>query len=239
MDALYGIYRYSTKIAFPSKDYDGKITNVHAYNVTLLIRNASDGKKYLYDVMGIKNDAISADSLLKRETARQARSAAKLKGIISNNSIRQTDQNVNPKTRYQPRDEQISVRELLANVIEDASTSADEMAWLKGYRKDLKELDRKLDAISQNKQIIRELMFKKGRTSEESQRLSKARERLKILNEQVARMDEGLKRDYRIDSVFLTALFECLRMYSMVSANTRVINNQQRHLYQMVQTPSG
>lgn len=88
--------------------------------------------------------------------------------------------------------EQISVRELLANVMEDASTSADEMAWLKGYRKDLKELDRKLDAISQNKQIIRELMFKKGRTSEESQRLSKARERLKILNEQVARMDEGL-----------------------------------------------
>ena len=141
--------------------------------------------------------------------------------------------------RYQQRDEQISIREMLANVIEDASTSADEMAWLKGYRKDLKELDRKLDAISQNKQIIRELMFKKGRTSEESQRLSKARERLKILNEQVMRMDEGLKRDYRIDSVFLTALFECLRMYSMVSANTRVINNQQRHLYQMVQTPSG
>ena len=88
--------------------------------------------------------------------------------------------------------EQISVREMLANVIEDASTSADEMAWLKGYRKDLKELDKKLDAIGQNKQIIRELMFKKGRTSEESQRLSKARERLKILNEQVARMDEGL-----------------------------------------------
>ena len=98
----------------------------------------------------------------------------------------------NADIRYQPRDEQISVREMLANVIEDASTSADEMAWLKGYRKDLKELDRKLDAIGQNKQIIRELMFKKGRTSEESQRLSKARERLKILNEQVARMDEGL-----------------------------------------------
>ena len=234
---------------------DGSLTHRRTDNFVDFVKDdvllASDDKKYsarvvvgvtksgnyvLYDITSMEPTDFSyknADLPPRyiRNNPRQRVSGASTNEIIvpSEDFVKQ----------YQQRDEQISIRELLANVIEDASTSADEMAWLKGYRKDLKELDKKLDAISQNKQIIRELMFKKGRTSEESQRLSKARERLKILNEQVVRMDEGLKRDYRIDSVFLTALFECLRMYSMVSANTRVINNQQRHLYQMVQTPSG
>lgn len=93
-DAKYGIYKYSSKIAFPSKDYDGKITNVSAYDVVLVIRNASDGRKYLYEVEGIKNDAISADSLLKRETARQATSAVKPQGITSANSIAEKGEEV-------------------------------------------------------------------------------------------------------------------------------------------------
>lgn len=46
----------------------------------------------------------------------------------SNNSIRQISQNDNSEMQYQPRDGQISIREILANALENASTSADEIA---------------------------------------------------------------------------------------------------------------
>lgn len=94
--------------------------------------------------------------------------------------------------KYQPRDEQISTREMLANMMDTAANSADEKAWLKGYRAQLREMDHWLDAISQNKKTVRELMFKKGRTAEETTQLNKARERLKILQDKVSRVDEGL-----------------------------------------------
>ena len=53
-DAAYGIYKYDAKVAFPSYDEAGSFTGVQAYDVTLLIRNASNGRKYLYDVQNIK-----------------------------------------------------------------------------------------------------------------------------------------------------------------------------------------
>ena len=68
---------------------------------------------------------------------------------------------VSPETQYQPRDEP-----------KHTPAAGERDTWCvyqrrrdgvaKGLRNDLK----KLDAIGPNKQIIRELMFKKGRTSE-------------------------------------------------------------------------
>ena len=50
-DAKYGMYRYDTTFAFPVKDKSGTF---RAYDAELIVRNASDGKKYLYDIVGIK-----------------------------------------------------------------------------------------------------------------------------------------------------------------------------------------
>lgn len=44
-DAKYGMYRYDSSFAFPVFNSTGDITNVRAYDVQLLVRNASDGKK--------------------------------------------------------------------------------------------------------------------------------------------------------------------------------------------------
>ena len=82
-DAKYGIYRYSTCFAFPVKDNSGVITNVQAYNVELVIRNASDGKKYLYDIVSIKEDLATASDLLKQES-RKGGVAATTRGRSSN-----------------------------------------------------------------------------------------------------------------------------------------------------------
>lgn len=71
-DAKYGFYKYDTNFAFPV--YVGeKLTSVKAYSASLLIRNASDGKKYLYDVINIKKDDAIAVELFEKESRSRKR----------------------------------------------------------------------------------------------------------------------------------------------------------------------
>lgn len=107
--------------------------------------------------------------------------------------------------QYQTREEAISTRFVLADMLEADATNSEEVAWLRGYKGQLNELDMVLDAIEGNRQTVRELMFEektlsdgkkklvmRKRTPDETERLKKAQNRIKILQEQVARMDEGL-----------------------------------------------
>ena len=71
-DAKYGMYRYDNTFAFPAKDSHGNIVNIKAFDVELLIRNASDGKKYLYDIVGIKENTPVAFDLQQREASTSA-----------------------------------------------------------------------------------------------------------------------------------------------------------------------
>ena len=89
-DAKYGVYRYSTAFAFPVKQND-KITGVRAYDVELVILNASDGKKYLYDIVNIKENTADELDLMKRDQRRQ--DASTRRGA-SKGSIRDSDENV-------------------------------------------------------------------------------------------------------------------------------------------------
>ena len=59
------------------------------YNAELVIRNASDGKKYLYDIVGIKKDIASSDWLSKKTTSAAEKSVGQ-KNNISASSIPQT-----------------------------------------------------------------------------------------------------------------------------------------------------
>lgn len=93
-DAKYGIYRYDSSFAFPITQKDGSISNVRAYDVELLIRNASDGKKYLYDIVNVKENTTDAIDLLKRENQKRSRKAPS-HGDASTNRVASEDQNVN------------------------------------------------------------------------------------------------------------------------------------------------
>ncbi len=100
-DATYGMYRYDSIFAFPVRNANGNITDVRAYDVELLIRNASDGKKYLYDIVGIKkNTAVQVD-LLSREARLAAHKAAAGSGV-SGNSISEQGQNVKQQFSIAP-----------------------------------------------------------------------------------------------------------------------------------------
>lgn len=97
-DAKYGVYRYSTAFAFPVKQ-NGKITSVKSFDAELVILNSSDGKKYLYDIVNIKENTADETDLMERDQRRQ--NAATRRGA-SENSIRSSSENVNKKFSLEP-----------------------------------------------------------------------------------------------------------------------------------------
>ena len=55
-DAKNGWYRYDTRFALPVYGDDGNIERYNIFQGRLLIRHASSGKKYLYDILEIKKE---------------------------------------------------------------------------------------------------------------------------------------------------------------------------------------
>ena len=90
-DAAYGMYRYDTTFAFPVQ---GTQQAYKAYDAELVIRNASDGKKYLYDIVAIKENTGLALDLNKKADRRQ--NAATQSGA-SGISILTDGENVKPQ----------------------------------------------------------------------------------------------------------------------------------------------
>ena len=93
-DAKYGMYRYDSSFAFPVRNEKGEIVNVKAFDVELLIRNASDKKKYLYDIVGIKENTTDALDLLQKETRKGSYKTA-AHGSVTTIKISQPDTSVN------------------------------------------------------------------------------------------------------------------------------------------------
>ena len=96
-DAKYGMYRYDTMFGFPVLDSKGNEVGANIYKAELVIRNASDGKKYLYDIVSIKKDA-TASGWLTNKIASAAAYAAGQKGNASSNKVTQQKPVVNPKS---------------------------------------------------------------------------------------------------------------------------------------------
>ena len=93
-DAPYGMYRYDSSFAFPVRRADGTVDNVRAYDVELVIRNGSDGKKYLYDIVNIKENTTVTLDLLNREVRKGSHKAA-AQGSVSTTSVAQNGGVVN------------------------------------------------------------------------------------------------------------------------------------------------
>ena len=99
---------------------------------------------------------------------------------------------------YSTRDPyEVSDREILANALEDATKNADEKAWLEAYKKDLAELNATQAILDENRSIISSLEYRKYQkketlTKEETDRLEKARVRVKALVKRLAERDSAL-----------------------------------------------
>ena len=55
-DAKNGWYRYDTRFALPVYGEDGNVERYNIFRGRILIRHASSGKKYLYDILEIKKE---------------------------------------------------------------------------------------------------------------------------------------------------------------------------------------
>ncbi len=97
-DAKYGMYRYDSTFAFPVRDGKGGITRIRAYDVELLIRNATDGKKYLYDIVNIKENTTAEVDLQQKEDRLAAHEAAARSGV-PDNSVPQDRPKSNPQNQ--------------------------------------------------------------------------------------------------------------------------------------------
>ena len=87
-DAKYGMYRYDTQFGFPVKNAKGDVVGANIYDAELLIRNASDGKKYLYDIVSIKKNIANSDWLTQRVTSAAGKPAGQ-KGDVSTHNVAQ------------------------------------------------------------------------------------------------------------------------------------------------------
>ena len=92
-DAKYGIYKHTTRFGFPVQDANGNVVGANIYKAKLVIRNASDGKKYLYDIVSIKKDTASSE-WMSNKISSTADSSAVQKNDVSKDSIPNPDGNV-------------------------------------------------------------------------------------------------------------------------------------------------
>ncbi len=55
-DARYGWYRFDSRFELPVLGPDGHIERYNTFRATMVVRHASNGKKYLYDILDIKKE---------------------------------------------------------------------------------------------------------------------------------------------------------------------------------------
>ena len=57
VDAKYGWYRFTTRFALPVYDSNtGELERFNIFRIEMLIRHATDGNLYLYDMVNIKKE---------------------------------------------------------------------------------------------------------------------------------------------------------------------------------------
>ena len=102
-DAKYGWYRYNTRFAIPAYNNAGEIERYKIYRATLLIRNDANGKKYLYDLIKIKQEKKNQ---LKALTSKSFNTVANAQSkgnegspSLDENIISQTEPNINTSTQ--------------------------------------------------------------------------------------------------------------------------------------------
>lgn len=83
-DAKYGWYRYETRFAIENVNGDYDIYKAH-----LLIRNAKNGKKYLYDMINIKREHPSIIINNKNATRSGSENRTTYIDALSSNNIAQ------------------------------------------------------------------------------------------------------------------------------------------------------
>ena len=188
-DAKYGMYRYDTCFAFPIKNNAGKVVDVKAYDAELLIRNASNGKKYLYDIVNIKENTDYQLELQQRKS-RKGGAMLPTDSGVSSGTMPQTGESVKGKFSLDTdsgnlqaelyelknqRKEMLEADEAYRKASEQrryANTFAERVAASRALREaqekiDTAEIDRKISELQDRISKMREEEVRKHREEKE------------------------------------------------------------------------
>ena len=188
-DAKYGMYRYDTCFAFPIKNNAGNVVDVKAYDAELLIRNASNGKKYLYDIVNIKENTDYQLELQQRKS-RKGGAMLPTDSGVSSGTMPQTGESVKGKFSLDTdagnlqaelyelknqRKEMLEADEAYRKASEQrryANTFAERVAASRALREaqekiDTAEIDRKISELQDRISKMREEEVRKHREEKE------------------------------------------------------------------------
>ena len=56
IDAVFGWYRYTSRFALPVYTNNGELERYNIFRIEMLVRHASDGRMYLYDMVNVKKE---------------------------------------------------------------------------------------------------------------------------------------------------------------------------------------
>ena len=157
-DAKYGMYRYDTRFGFPVLDTRGNAVRANIFSAELVIRNASDGHKYLYDIVNIKKDTASSDWLSKKISSAVAYATGQ-KGNASGNRVPHPEKPVKESLR---ETDSVSNRSLLAGALEGVVKNEIEQKRVAEYKAQVDKLDAESQKLKDINAEIKELSFAKG-----------------------------------------------------------------------------
>lgn len=95
-DAQNGMLRYTVRFVFSMGNNGTTEFKLKAFKADLLLRYASDSKKYVYDIVNIKEDTATVNGILEKEARRGGTKAASQSDVFID-KLSQSPENVNRK----------------------------------------------------------------------------------------------------------------------------------------------
>ncbi len=201
-DAKYGVYKYTTRFAFPILDNTGTVSRVKAFDATLVILNSSDGKKYLYDLVTIKENTDISGELSERESSpakRQVqRSGASIDSIPdssekSKGKVQKSAREVDPYAEYNYFGNRKSYGETLIDALERTVQTQEDQAVIDDYKKVEGEVTTQRQELAKLNQEINDTIYT-PMDQEEASRLEGLRNDAKALGREIKALERDIKK---------------------------------------------
>ena len=183
-NSRYGVYRYDTQVAFNNKG------TPQAYTTELVILNADNGKKYLYDVVNIQKDDVTAKRLMVK--ARGAKNFAQQTNTVST-SIHESGEFDNPygeifSLREETEDD-LTDDYLMNMSSADVETDADRLFLNRyqykraSYAKSVEALNTAVDKLNSGDLQGDALIRQQNRVKILQERVNRAKDELRMLED--------------------------------------------------------
>lgn len=167
-DAEFGVSVYDSIFAFPKLDREGKIIGAVAYDCRMIVLNASDGKKYLYDITQIKRNTNATSSIShfeaqKASEMRSAESGLDREGVSLKTIKSSNDEKVKTYRKMSTREATAGERQAHVETAVSEMSDEDVMALTREIGEsnlwNFKDMSRVLDDVAKGKPELRQKLY--------------------------------------------------------------------------------